>query len=285
MKYKWASIYLFLSSIMLSVSTIMVRILSNHLSGLFIAFFRFCIGIILCITVLFFQRLKIQKIRFKSLIYRGIFGSVSMILFFISIQLIGSGRSTLLLNLYPVSVLIFGFLFFSEKTEVHTIITVTLCVIGIFFVFSDQQLPSFIGAAVGLSAGLIRGIGVHFIKKSSSENHVALVYLAVCVFGLILLPIIHTEFSHIDNFLTLVILIIIGLLTFGAQMLLALGLRFTSAISGSIISYSSIPITVCLSLFIGEGLNWYYLIGIFLIIAGILINIISKKRESLHEKN
>jgi len=68
-------------------------------------------------------------------------------------------------------------------------------------------------------------------------------------------------------------------------MLLALGLRFTSAISGSIISYSSIPITVCLSLFIGEGLNWYYLIGIFLIIAGILINIISKKRELLHGKN
>ena len=59
---------------------------------------------------------------------------------------------------------------------------------------------------------------------------------------------------------------------FFGQYLMNLGYRYLSAIKGSILSFVKIPMTIALSLLIGESFGWKMAMGTLLIMGGFLVS-------------
>jgi drug/metabolite transporter (DMT)-like permease len=240
-------------------------------SGPFIALFRFVTGIVLGAALLIATRQPFQIHHKKSWVLRGIFGSSSMVLYFVAIQMTGSGRATLLGNTFPVFAALFGFVIFGERSSAAQLISIALCLLGVGFVFYDGSATSVWSNSIALSVGVTRGMAVHFIKQSAEENHPIVVYLATCLFGLVILPFAMNEVTNITPVL-LFLLLLIGILALAAQILLGYGFRSVSATKASVITYASIPLTVFFGYCIGEALRPRFLLGTAIIIFGLLVN-------------
>jgi drug/metabolite transporter (DMT)-like permease len=264
-------ILILISCIIFSVMATLVKMVSSSFSGPFIALFRFASGIILGTILLIVSRQPFRIRRKWSWILRGIFGSASMVLYFIAIATTGSGRATLLSNTFPVFAALFGFFFFGEKGSASQIVSIALCIVGVGLVFYDGSTINIWSNLIALSVGVTRGLAVHFIKQVAEENHPIMVYLATCLFGLVVLPFTISEVTRITP-ASLLLLLLIGILALAAQILLGYGFRSVTATKASVITYASIPLTVFLGYCIGEQLRPRFLLGTAVIIVGLLVN-------------
>ena len=232
---------------------------------------RFIVGIIL--SVLFIVILKNNfKIYGKVFwVLRGIFGSGAMILYFISIQVTSSGRATLITNTFPVFVALFAFFFLKEKIHLNNIISILICFVGIVLVFYDGSKYPLLGDFYALIAAVMAGLAVIFLKKLRDNNNSVIVYLPVCIFGLLFTSFSAKQFGSI-NIPVLILLVAVGITAFLAQLFMTYGFKFISTTRGSIVTFSKIPMTIGLSLFIGEEFKLKFIIGTILIILGLIIN-------------
>lgn len=106
-----------------------------------------------------------------------------------------------------------------------------------------------------------------------------MVYLSVCLFGLLLAPFYSSEFLQISSLSQILILLTISFTMFLSQLLIAWGLRGLSPTVGSILIYSNIPITLGLGLLIGEHLLLLAWCGAALIIAGLVLPVLFKPKS------
>ena len=264
-------ITILISNIFFAVTALLVKLVPEIYNGFFISLIRFIIGLILCVLFLIILK-KDFKIYGKAFwILRGIFGSGGMILYFISIQITSSGRATLITNTFPIFVALFGFLFFKEKIYLKNIISILICIAGIIFVFYDKSKYPLLGDFIALIAAVMAGLAVIFLKRLRDNNDTIIVYLPVCIFGLLFTSFSAKQFSYI-NIPVLIILITVGITAFLAQLFMTYGFKFISSTRGSIVTFSKIPMTIGLSFFIGEEFKLKFIIGTILIIIGLIIN-------------
>ena len=273
-----AAMAIILSSLFFTVGVILTRLQSDTLSGPFISLFRFISGVIFCsVTLSFGGRGSWKPVAIKALLLRGLTGALGMTFYFIAIEYIGSSRATLYLNTFPVWVALFSVVFFGNRLGKYEIPAILLCLLGAVLIFREPGILPVIGIAAGLAAGLVRGLAVHLVKLSGKGNHPAMVYLSVCLFGLLLLPFYGGEFSRIADIGQVLILAAIGFLMFLSQLLIAWGLRGLSPTTGSILIYSNIPMTLGLGLLIGEHLTAPAWLGAALIVFGLLLPALVKR--------
>jgi drug/metabolite transporter (DMT)-like permease len=269
-------LHIFLSCIFFAISAVLVKFVSAEFSSYFVSLFRFVIGIILGFAVLICTKQKFKVQSKFSWILRGITGFISMVLYYLAIEITSSGRATLLNNMCPVFVLIFGVLFFKEQVDKKGILGLVLCLIGVFTVFYDGNHYSILGDAIGLLSGIIMGAATHYTKESSQNEHPAIVYLSPCFMGLLLIPFSVRETPKINPH-SFILLFMIGLASFLAQLFMTNGYKYVSATEGSMISYLKIPITIIFSRFLGEKLGWKFFIGTLLVMLGLYLNVSHKK--------
>lgn len=280
---------LYVSAVLFAVNSVIVKMAAQYFSGLFISSIRFLIGILLTVFTIYITGQKFRIINKKYWILRGIAGAIAMICFYVGIHLTSSGRTALLEKVYPVFVTIFSLVIYKEKFSKNIIYSLILCTAGVFFILYDGSEYSFIGNLIGLCAGISASFAVIFIKKSRETDSSLIVYLSPCVFGMLTMPFTYGEFTNIttNGFM---LLLIIGILTFVAQVMMAYGYKEVPASKGSIIFYLETIITIFLSLMIvDEIITARFIIGCSLVIMGLVINNSPKwfriKAESASIKN
>lgn len=266
-----AEIAILSSTFLFAATAILIKLISKNFGGIFIAFCRFLIGVVLVYIVFKITRENIHISDKKNLILRGLFGSIAMVLYYVNIQITSSGRATLLTYTYPIFVAIFGYLFFDEKIKTNTLISILLCFTGILLVFYDKSTYSMIGNIVGLFSGMTSGMAIHYIKRSREKNNPLIVYLSVCIFGLFVSIFSIGQATNI-TFRSLLLIVLMGTLVFLAQIMRGWGLKYVTATRGSIISILVVPLTIFFSYFIGEEMKLKFFIGAVLIIIGLVIN-------------
>lgn len=276
-KYQKAELAILLSCVIYSFASLSIRLLAGVIDSYTISFIRFAIGIFLGIL---FIKATHQEIRFnnkKYLFFRGLFGSASMILVYLAIQLNSSGRAIILSNTYPVFVAIFGFIFFKERISKNTVMCLFLCIIGILLIFYDHSKYSILGDICALASGALGGISVHYIKKSRETNNSAIVYMAACIFGLVVTSVPAVTTIHSGKlpvtFKSWGLVLLIGVLAFSGQLLMTYGYKFVAATKGSIFGLTEIVITLALSYsFVSEKITTRFIIGFTILLAGLFLN-------------
>jgi drug/metabolite transporter (DMT)-like permease len=260
-----------LSCVFFGLMALVVKTVSAAFSGMFISLFRFVVGIGLGLTLLRLSRAPFVIHRKPLWVVRGVLGATAMSVYYTAIQLTSSGRATLLINTFPIFVALFGHFLFHERLTPLKIASVGVCMVGVICVFYDGSAYSGWGDLLGLSAGVVRGLVVHFIKRLAECNHPAIVYLAACFCGLSLLPVVGGEVVNVNADAALLMLLI-SALAFTAQLFMTYGYGRVTALKASLLSYLAIPLTILFSAFIGEELRGRFFLGTFLIIVGLIIH-------------
>ncbi len=275
-----SSCVLFASAAVLIKYTL--TLLEPHpLNGVFISFIRFAIGAVLCLPLMAAVRNGFHFHDKKILVLRGITGAISMVFFYVAIQVNSSGRAILISDTYPIFVAVFGFLFFREKLKWKHLFSLPLAAAGALFVFYDKSSYRLVGDLTALMSAAFAGIAIHYIKIAREKNNPMVVYLVSCIFGVLLslvpalmvLPDIYRQMSPMIGFL----IVAIGTLVFMGQQFMTYGFKYVSATGGSILCLSEIVLTVLVSaLCLDEKITARFLIGGVLVIAALVFALIER---------
>lgn len=264
---------LYASGTIFAFVSLSVKFASRYYTGIFISASRFAIGVVLCAAAIAWRKPRFDRSMLAVVLFRGLFGSISMVATYMAISLTGPGRATLLSNTYPVFVVIFGALFFGEKMSVRVVASLVLCTIGAIFVVRDNSGAALAGDLLALGGAVFAGIAINFVRKASVTGvDPFILYLSPCVFGLALFAVAPLPPAS-GNPVGGLLLVLGGAGAFLSQALMAQGYRTVPANKGSIVFYWETALTVALgALFAGESLNLRFIIGLAFIVAGLWAN-------------
>ncbi|NLE01124.1 MAG: DMT family transporter [Fibrobacter sp.] len=267
------------SAILFSIMAVLVKLSTGHLNGIQISFFRFLIGGLLSIGAILLFRQKIRPYGWLPVMARAILGSISMIIFYQAIGLSSGGRATLLNNLYPFFVAIFGGLFFRDKISLIQIFFMLLSFTGTILIFYDGSKYPLAANILAVSSALIVGLSVNFMKLARENNSALMLYFWICLFGTIFSA---PSIIWSDNVLKNIdikewlLVIVNAVVVFGAQFLFTWGQKYLSAVRNSFIQFMKIPFTLVLSIFfLDEVMTRRFWIGCTMVTAGLLIDTLS----------
>lgn len=262
--------YMIASSAFFSLSAVLVKLVSSYFNSYFVSVVRFAIGIALGTAFLLITRKSFKVNDKKSWVIRGVAGSVSMVLFYLAIQMTSSARATLMNNLYVIFVALFGVFFFKERLKIVNVISIILCLAGATIIFYDGNKYSLLGDVIGILSGLIMGIAIHYTKRSSEKDHPIVVYMSACICGLGFTPLSSVHNTN-PGIMPIIILLAIGVSSFLAQWFMTSGYNKISAVKGSLVSYLKIPFTVILGTLFGDQISTKFYIGTIILIGGLLV--------------
>lgn len=264
---------LFLAATNFALVILLVKLASRHFSGLFVSGVRFATGALLCGAVLLFRRGDARLRNPKMVLLRGLFGAASMVASFAAVSLTGPGRAALLGNTYPLFVALFGALFFKERLEARSLLSLAVCTAGALLVMRDGSGAALLGDLLALANALLAGMAVNYVRRASAAgDNPFVLYLAPCLFGLPLLAFAPLP-SGPPPASAILLLALVGLGSFSAQVLMSIGYRSVPAGRGSVVFYWETALTVLLGfLFGGESPNPRFLAGLCAILAGLWLN-------------
>ncbi len=137
--------YLFLTLVILlwGMNYVIARVLSGlnplRVSGILYAFFRYALGALTMVLVLAYQKSTFSRIRAHirpyqlPLLLSAFFSAIFVLATHMSLEYISSGTTSIIINLFPIIVLLFGVLYMDE----------------------DLTLLKIVGFAIGSLAGIV----------------------------------------------------------------------------------------------------------------------------------
>jgi drug/metabolite transporter (DMT)-like permease len=265
------------SALLFAASAILVKFLSEGFDGYFISLFRFVVGAGLAALMIPATGSSFRIVGKRDVILRGLYGAVSMILYYVSIQYSGAGRATLFNSTFPIFVVIFGAIFFRERVDLRGWASIAICVLGVAIIFGTGGQSSLLGDAAGLASGFLGGFSVIYTKKARLSNNSFIIYGTLCVIGAALTAFSAPQAARLD-WRSAALLVVAGCLVYFAQILFTYGIKFVPAAHASVISLLKVPLTIALGAFIGESLHLSFFIGTAIILAGLVLKDLGAKK-------
>jgi drug/metabolite transporter (DMT)-like permease len=258
------------SSVFFAGMAALVKLLSSEYDGVFVSFGRFIVGAALASATIALRGEGFAIRDPKDVVWRGIYGSVGMILYFVSIALSGAGRGSVLNTTYPLFSILLGALFFKERLGGRSKIGAVVCFAGVALIFWDASSPSLLGDCVGLVSGLTAGFSIHYTKKARRNNGAEIVYLAVCLSGILTTCWTAPRLLSLD-FRSGLVLLASAVLGYAGQIALTWGVKYMDASEAGIVSFLKVPVAILLGLFLGEGLSTRFAAGTAVVLAGLSV--------------
>jgi len=260
-----------------------LTLLAPHpMNGVFVSFIRFVLGGLWCLVMMAAVRNGFNFHDRKTLALRGITGSISMVCFYMAVQVNSSGRAILLSDTYPIFVAVFGYFFFREKLKWNHLLSLPLAVSGALFVLYDQSSYRLAGDLLALMSAAFAGAAIHYIKMAREKNNPMVVYLVSCICGVLLSlipalmvwPVIYPQMTP----LILLLFLSIGTLVFIGQLFMTYGFKYVSATAGSILCLSEIVLTILISaLCLDEKITTWFLVGGTLVLAALVLALVERE--------
>jgi drug/metabolite transporter (DMT)-like permease len=264
--------YIQLSNILFASTAIFISLLSVKADGYFTSFCRFLVGIAAGFTHLAIRRTRFNVRNFKPWFGRGLFGSVSMTLYYLSIALGTPGRASLFNNSFPLFVALIAIVVLRDTVRATTVAGLALAFSGVALVLWDGSKVSLIADALGLASGVLAGVSYHFNKAASRTEDPIVIYLGVCFVGLAMNSFSLPQILSVDP-ISAALLALAGLGGYFAQICITIGLRDMPTTEGSVHTFAKIPLTVAAgALLLGNAISARFIAGTVLLISGLILN-------------
>jgi drug/metabolite transporter (DMT)-like permease len=161
------------------------KLASARLSGTEVALIRMAIGLLPCIVVPRYRRAALHFQRWDLILYRGIFGGIAVMLYFLAIQHTTAGIATLLQYTAPIWSGMFSMLFIGERVSARVILPMIIAFSGIVLVLRADALGFGIWEIAGLCGGAASGAAVTAMRAARRAENSWSVYASFCFFGMI----------------------------------------------------------------------------------------------------
>lgn len=251
------------------------KVASARLSGPEVAMLRMALGLLPCLLVPRYRRSALRFNRIDLLLYRGFFGGLAVLLYFIAIQHIDVGVATLLNYTAPIWSGMFSMLFIGEHFSARVLIPLPIALAGIFLVVHAHAEPGDVlgfgrWEIIGALSAVASGVAVTSIRAARRSENSWSVYASFCLIGtLVCMPqgIAQWKTPQGAEWLSLGAT---ALLAIGAQLTMTFSLRWVDAMTVGVISQLAVLVSMALGiLFIGDRITLAAAIGSALCIGGV----------------
>lgn len=256
------------------------KLASARLSGAQIAMVRFSVGAIPFLAVARYRREAWAFQRTDLLFYRGFFGGVAVLFYFVAISHIPLGLATLLNYTAPIFSGMFAAIFIGESVRARAVLPLLLAFAGIFLVVRANALP---GEALGfgrwellgLFSAILSGAAVTAIRVARRTESSWSIYASFTLFGwLATVPFAIAQWKH-PTLTEWGLLLAVGITSIGAQLLMTSALRWVDAVTAGAISQLAVIISMFLgALWLSELPTVMGMAGSLLTIGGVIMVII-----------
>lgn len=251
------------SNLFFSLMAVLVRV-DPHLSGLEAAFYRFAIGALFIVTAALFGLMKLEFRDLRGLLWRGVVGGISVVLYLLPINEIGLGKSSLFQYSYPFYAIIFSAFFMKERVTPAVIGLLVLALGGLVLVelpsLGSGQWNFWVLSAWG--SGVLSGLAIMYVKKLSATESSSSIFLSQCIggFWITLLP-AHAIASPL-GWGPAALLLAIGLVAALGQLLMTWSYKHVDVSTGSLLGLL-VPVANIVAgiVFFGESFQPIEIVG------------------------
>jgi drug/metabolite transporter (DMT)-like permease len=221
--------------------------------------------------------LSLAPVNRHGLLWRGIWGGITVLTYFYAVALCGAGLGTLLNYTHSLFSNLFNVLLGRQKADRAFWPLLALAGLGLFLVLDPQSgHMSHAGIAIGVLSGMAGGAAVLTIKALRRTDNALTINLALALGGLALsLPLIGAQAALGQRVAQApgpawAWVAASGVFSFGGQYFFNHGLKHSSVPLASLIALST-PALACLFgwLWLGEALTPHYLAGAFCIFSAL----------------
>jgi len=270
----------------------LARLLTRTLPGPQIALVRFATGVTVVLILVATMRIELRPRRWRWLISRGVFGGTAVLLYFMSIEKIGVGVATLLNYTSPVWSMFFAWLFLRERPRKHAFVALGMTLLGVTLVATSGgrawhlggwELVATLSAVVsGMAITSIRATRMTIPDGTPSESSWTVFASFTTVGLLVTLPSVLPPFGVwvAPTARQWWLLVLCGLLSIGAQMLLTSAMGRLTAVGIGILQQATVVLAMAGGiLFFGEPLSSRGALGSIITMAGVVWSVQSNRQN------
>ena len=276
--------FMFLATLFFAAIQAFVKYLDGY-SVYQILFFRSIITALFCIGYLKSKGISLIGNNQTLLFLRSLFGCISMVFFFITVQQIPLGASVSLKYLSPIFTAIFAIIILKERV---------LPVQWLFFLAAfggvvllkgfDLRIDTW-SLIIGIAGAAFAGLVYTIIRKIGNSEHPMVIVNYFMTFSAIITGALMIPFWKNPTPIAWLLLFAIGSLGYFAQVFMTKALQSEAASRTIQVKYVELVFSLVIGfLWFGETYNLLSFLGIILIIVAMLLNI-SIKNNKKNEVN
>ena len=245
-----------------------------------LVFFRSVVSLIIAWIYLRYLKIPVWGHQKALLITRGLLGSTSMVLFFVSVHFISLGSAVTLRYTAPLFAAFLAVFFLREKIKYIQWLFFFITFLGVVMIKGFDPSVSLLGLTIALiSAFFSACVYILLNKIGHGDNPVVVVFYFMLIASLIgLMGVCFTEWQTPDLW-DYPGLFLLGTFGFLAQLFMTKAFRTYEANMVAPFKYVEVFFTLTFGVFVfDEKYSFYSLLGIFLIIFGLVLNIRFKSK-------
>lgn len=243
--------------------------------GAAIAFWRFVV-MALPLVVPAVARSTFRFQRLDLLLYRGLFGGLAVLLYFVAIEHIPVGTATLLNHLSPIFAAAFAAWFLGERVSPRLAGPFALALLGVILLSraraeTGEWLRFGLWELAALASALLAGAAVTAIRAARRTEGSWAIYGSFTLFGLLAtLPFALPGLTW-PNSEQWWLLVVVGVLSIGAQLLMTYAYRWATNLQAGAVGQIAVLTAAGLGVaFLGEPLGWLKALGMACALAGVV---------------
>jgi len=269
-----------LSTLAFSLMNAFVKYLV-HFNAHELVFFRSLGSLILSMSYLVYYKIPLLGKKRTLLILRGLFGVTSMTLFFMSLKYLPVGSAVSLRYIAPIFAAIFAVFLLKEKIKTIQWLFFAIAFFGVLILKGYDSQVSNIGLFLVLGASIFSGLVFILINKIGKQDHPVVIvnyFMAIAtVVGGVLSINNWVAPTGVEWFL----LLGLGIFGFFGQLFMTKAFQIASTNQVAPIKYVEVIFTVLIGIFwFGEIYTLWSILGIFLIITGLILNVLFKQKPA-----
>jgi len=280
MKIGKVLLYMIMSALAFTSMNVLVKYLIGY--GTYqIVFFRGLGSLILTMAILYHLKIPMLGNNRRLLFFRALIGTASMTLFFMSLKYLSAGTAVSLRYLAPIFSAIFAIFLLKEKIKPVQWTFFLLSFMGVLVLKGFDSNMNSIGLILIIAAAVLSGLVYITITKIGQSDHPIVIVnyfmFVATVFGGVM------AFHTWKNPIGIDWLLFTGLGIFGFLGQFYMTKAFQIAANNLVAPFKYIEVlfTGLVSfIWLGEFYNWWSVLGMIMIIAGLVMNVIYKERRN-----
>jgi len=249
-----------------------------HLPAYELVFFRSLVTLIFSISFLIFHKIPMLGNKRVLLLSRGIFGFISLTLFFMSLKYLTMGTAVSLRYIAPIFAAIFAVYMLKETIKLIQWLFFAVAFGGVLVLTGlDKEINSY-GLILIVISAIFSGLVFVTITKIGKQDHPLVVvnyfmFIATIVGGILML------FNWVTpRGIEWLLLFSLGIFGYFGQLYMTKAFQSASTNQVAPLKYTEVIFTVTIGLlWFNEIYTLWSLLGIFMIIVGLVLNALYKK--------
>lgn len=274
------------SSTLFGIMAFLAKLSSARIPGAQVAMVRFALCLIPMLLVPSWRRATVTFQRFDLLFYRGFFGGVAVLFYFIAIERIPVGLATLLNYTAPIFSGFFAWAFIGEPVRLRVLVPLFITFSGVVVVVRAHSTAGEVFGfgpweALGLLSAVLSGAAVTAIRVARRTEGSWSIFASFSLFGLLAtapLGILQWRTPSAGEW---ILLTGVAVTSFGAQLLMTSAMKWVEAVTAGILAQLAVVISMVLgAVWLNERFTAQLLLGSALTIAGVIFLVVVSSRPA-----